>query len=181
MLPRKMIDIYVEKCREGINLPKYADMLDAGADVEAAENTILTPGETVLIPTGLKFAIPPGYEVQVRPRSGISLKTYLTVTNSPGTIDCRYRDEVKVIIRNTANIVDPNKKCKFPLDLKGLPVESLGHDSTELYPINTYVIRKGDRIAQLVLNKVPGMEFIEVQDITTIKGNRGGGFGHSGI
>ncbi len=85
-------------------LPFYATEGAAGADIRASlpEKTslIVKPGERVLVPTGLSMEIPLGYEVQVRPRSGLSLKTSLMVVNSPGTIDCDYRGEVNIIIGN---------------------------------------------------------------------------------
>lgn len=77
------IEVCVEICREGATLPFYANEGDAGMDVCAAEEVILEPGETKIIPTGLKLAIPLGFEVQVRPRSGISFKTPLRLSNSP--------------------------------------------------------------------------------------------------
>lgn len=88
-------------------LPKYETEGAAGADIRASlpadireEGMILKPGEKALIPTGLSMEIPFGYEVQVRPRSGLSFKTGLMVVNSPGTIDCDYRGEVKIILGN---------------------------------------------------------------------------------
>lgn len=86
-------------------LPSYETFGAAGADVRASflcgtESMILHPGERVLIPTGLCFEIPPGFEIQVRPRSGLSLKTGLLVVNSPGTIDSDYRGELKIIMGN---------------------------------------------------------------------------------
>ena len=85
-------------------LPSYETTGAAGADVRAClgngEKMIIKPGERVLVPTGLSMEIPHGYEVQVRPRSGLSFKTGLMVLNSPGTIDSDYRGEVKVIIGN---------------------------------------------------------------------------------
>jgi dUTP pyrophosphatase len=86
-------------------LPVYASELAAGADVKACIEAaiILEPGCTVLIPTGLRFAIPAGYEIQVRPRSGLALKHGITVLNSPGTIDADYRGEVGVILVNHGN------------------------------------------------------------------------------
>jgi dUTP pyrophosphatase len=82
--------------------PKYATDLAAGADVHAAcaEPLILAPGTSALIPTGLRFAIPEGYEIQVRPRSGLALRHQVTVLNTPGTIDADYRGELKVILIN---------------------------------------------------------------------------------
>lgn len=86
-------------------LPSYATQGAAGLDLLAAvradEPLILPPGERALIPTGLAMAVPPGYEAQVRPRSGLALKNGVTVLNSPGTIDCDYRGEIGVILLNT--------------------------------------------------------------------------------
>ncbi len=85
-------------------LPSYETTGAAGADVRASigkgEKIIIKPGERVLVPTGLAMEIPHAYEIQVRPRSGMSFKTSLMVLNSPGTIDCDYRGEVKVIMGN---------------------------------------------------------------------------------
>lgn len=83
-------------------LPIYASEEAAGADVRAhiKEDLILQPGESILVPTGLKFALEPGYEIQVRPRSGLALKNQITVLNSPGTIDSDYRGELKVLLIN---------------------------------------------------------------------------------
>ena len=80
------IEVFIEKCREGVELPRYANFGDAGMDVCAAEDITINPGQTAIIPTGLKVAIPLGYEIQVRPRSGISVKNPLRIPNSPGTI-----------------------------------------------------------------------------------------------
>jgi dUTP pyrophosphatase len=87
---------------EGIEPPVYSSAEAAGADVRAylLEDLILQPGQSVLVPTGLKFAIPEGFEIQVRPRSGLALKNGITVLNSPGTIDSDYRGELKVILIN---------------------------------------------------------------------------------
>ena len=82
--------------------PIYGSELAAGADVRAdiTEDMILQPGDRALIPTGLKFAIPAGFEIQVRPRSGLAFKHGVTVLNTPGTIDADYRGELKVILIN---------------------------------------------------------------------------------
>lgn len=86
-------------------LPAYETPLSAGADVRAdiAESIVISPLERVLIPTGLFLEIEPGYEVQVRPRSGLAAKHGVTVLNTPGTIDADYRGEVKVILVNLSN------------------------------------------------------------------------------
>ncbi len=84
------------------NLPAYASIDAAGADARAhiQENIILAPGASVLVPTGLRFAIPSGYEIQVRPRSGLALKNQITVLNTPGTVDADYRGDVGIILIN---------------------------------------------------------------------------------
>jgi len=88
-------------------LPAYESALAAGADIRACfenkESLTIKPGQRVLIPTALSFEIPAGYEIQVRPRSGLSFKTPLLVVNSPGTIDADYRGEVKIIMGNFGN------------------------------------------------------------------------------
>ncbi len=160
------IKIPVEICRKDVQLPEYAKPGDAGMDVRAAEDVVIKPGETVIIPTGLKLAIPEGYEVQVRPRSGISKNTKLRVANAPGTIDAGYRDEVGVIMTNISKEVTPS--MELPLDHK---------DNLD----GTYVIRKGNKVAQFVLQRVPKMAFEVVESVKNIGYNRGGGYNSTGI
>jgi dUTP pyrophosphatase len=85
---------------EGLDLPRYATTGAAGMDVLAAEAVTLEPGSRHAVATGLSLAIPPGYEIQVRPRSGLALKHGISVPNTPGTIDSDYRGELKVILIN---------------------------------------------------------------------------------
>lgn len=97
----EQIDIEVI-AEEGAEMPHYASFGASGADVRAyiREEIILLPGESAIVPTGLRFGIPNGYEIQVRPRSGLAAKHGVTVLNSPGTIDADYRGELKVILIN---------------------------------------------------------------------------------
>jgi dUTP pyrophosphatase len=97
-----MIDIEVKRLAhgDGLPLPTYASDGAAGLDVVAAESLSLAPGARHAVATGFAVAIPPGYEVQVRPRSGLALKHGITCLNTPGTIDSDYRGEVKVILAN---------------------------------------------------------------------------------
>jgi dUTP pyrophosphatase len=81
-------------------LPAYATPASAGVDLYAAEERVLQPGERALIPTGIRIALPVGYEAQVRPRSGLALKHGIILPNSPGTIDADYRGEIQVILQN---------------------------------------------------------------------------------
>jgi dUTP pyrophosphatase len=85
---------------EGLDLPRYATDGAAGMDVLAAEDVTLAPGARHAVATGFAVAIPPGYEIQVRPRSGLALKHGISVPNTPGTIDSDYRGELKVIVIN---------------------------------------------------------------------------------
>jgi len=164
-----MVEVFVEVCREDAILPRYANPGDAGMDVYAAEEVIVAPGETVVVPTGLKLAIPEGYEIQVRPRSGLSLKTPIRIPNSPGTIDSGYRDELGIIVNNNSDkSLCEEGKPPYTLDEKG-------------NKNGTYIIRKGDRIAQIVLQVVPKMVLTRVSSVKDIGTNRGGGFGSTGV
>lgn len=100
---RAAIPVKVFRLNSNAKLPEYAHPTDAGADIFASEETTINSGETKLIKTGLAIAVPAGYEVQIRPRSGLSLKTGLRIANSVGTIDSSYRGEVCVIITNTGS------------------------------------------------------------------------------
>jgi dUTP pyrophosphatase len=98
--------IRIQRLHPKAQLPTYAHgpMEDAGMDVRALESMTLEPGIAVAIPTGLSFEIPPGYELQVRPRSGLAMKHGITIPNSPATIDPGYRGELKVILLNLGRV-----------------------------------------------------------------------------
>lgn len=136
-------------------------------DVCSAEDVLINPGQTVIIPTGLKMAIPEGFEIQVRPRSGISFKTPLLISNSPGTIDSGFRDEIGIIM---SNLSQNEEKPGAILNLS---------DSGNKKGI--YKINKGERIAQLVLQRVPKMKLTLVDSVKNIGIDRKGGFGSTGI
>lgn len=103
--------IKIKKIHEDAVIPKYQKEGDAGFDLYAVEDAIIHASQTKVIKTGLKMAIPDGYEIQIRPRSGLSLNTGLRVANSPGTIDSGYRGEVGVIMHNV-NDYDEEIICK---------------------------------------------------------------------
>ncbi len=172
----KAVDVYVEICREGIQLPTYANDGDAGMDIRAAEDIIIYPSETKLVPTGLKTAIPEGYEIQVRPRSGLSLKTPLRIANSPGTIDSGYRDEIGIIVTNTS---DTRNLYEIYHNITDWPIYSINEKGNKA---GIYKINKGDRIAQIVLCEIKKMKTIQCEhgQILELGKNRGGGFGHTG-
>ena len=135
-----MKKIQVKVIREkGVELPKYETEASAGMDVRAniKEPITLKSLERILIPTGLKVAIPEGYEIQVRPRSGLAIKHGITMLNTPGTVDSDYRGELKVIVVNLSNktyTIEPNERIgQFVLNkieqIEFVEVEEL--DSTE--------------------------------------------------
>ena len=131
-------------------LPAYETVNSAGMDLRAYlpdGELVIKPMQRALVPTGLFMEIPVGYEGQVRPRSGLAIKSGITVLNSPGTIDADYRGEVKVILINLSDV--------------------------------DFVIKSGDRIAQLVIAKHEQPEVVEVEVLSeTERGT--GGFGHTG-
>ena len=94
-------------------LPEYATPASAGGDLRASEARVIPPGGRALVPTGLRIALPEGYEAQVRPRSGLALKHGVTLPNSPGTIDADYRGEIGVILMNLGQepfVVEPGDR-----------------------------------------------------------------------
>jgi dUTP pyrophosphatase len=136
---------------KGLALPAYQSAHAAGLDLLAAvpedAPMILAPGKHVLVPTGLTVALPPGFEAQVRPRSGLAAKHGVTVLNAPGTVDADYRGEIGVLLINHGD-------SPFP-------------------------IRRGERIAQMVIASVIQVELVAVASLTaTDRGS--GGFGSTG-
>ncbi|MFA6092736.1 MAG: dUTP diphosphatase [Elusimicrobiota bacterium] len=142
------LEIAVQKLSADVKMPGYAHEGDAGLDLYSTIDCTLLPGRRVLIPTGLKLAIPHGYEGQVRPKSGLALKHGITVLNTPGTVDAPYRGEVGVILIN-------------------------------LDPKASYEIKKGEKVAQMVFNKVEYAVFTEISELpATTRGE--GGYGSTG-
>ena len=97
-----MTKIQIKKLSKSVSIPKYETQGSSGMDIAAhiEDNIIINPGEKALVPTGFSIAIPKGYEIQIRPRSGLAAKKNVTVLNTPGTIDADYRGEIKVILIN---------------------------------------------------------------------------------
>lgn len=168
---KDIVKIPIELCNSDAKIPTYANIGDSGMDIFALEDITINPGETKLIKTGLKVAIPIGYELQVRPKSGRSLKTKLRVANTPGTIDSGYRDEIGVIIEN---VNSPIKDIEYHFEDGKVIIDSILHGES-------YIIEKGDKFAQLVLTKISTCDFYQIENIGNIEGNRGGGFGSTGL
>lgn len=170
---RPTIAVKVKRLHADAVIPRYARDLDAGFDLVSLEDVIIPPGETAKIKTGLAFALPAGYELQVRPRSGISAKTKLRVSNSPGTIDAGYRGEVCILIDNIRT--EKGSAGGMCLDTSDQTVAVGGEVDR-----HAYLIRKGERIAQGVLCEVPLAHFEEADELDETE--RGaGGFGSSGV
>lgn len=143
-------EIGIELTHPKAKIPTQANKGDAGWDVYAVENTTISPGETAKIDLGFKVSIPLGWQLSVRPRSGVSLNTKKRISNSPGTIDSLYRGTVGIVVDNIGN--------------------------------KAAIILPGDKIAQLVLEKVYTPLFFPVDDIISYDHeDRGGGFGSTDI
>jgi dUTP pyrophosphatase len=125
------LDVLITRLDPAVPLPSYARAGDAGADLAAAEDVELAPGERAVVRTGVAIALPEGYAGFVHPRSGLAARHGVTLVNAPGTIDSGYRGEIKVILLNT--------DASRPVSL-----------------------RRGDRIAQLVVQRVENVTFREV-------------------
>src|SRR5690625_2726267 len=153
-------------------IPSKAHASDSGFDLAASEDVIVEPGETAVVPTGIAVELPAGYEATVRPRSGVTAKTKLRV--QLGTIDNGYNGVIGVIVDNIS-------MKRYSEILYGLD-EKPNHEKGVEYPdvTGSYLIRKGDRIAQLVVQPLPDVEAIEVFDVE--ESERGeGGFGSTGV
>ena len=171
-IAKRFVQIPVELCHPDAKIPQYANTSDSGMDVYALDDYTIAPGETKLIPTGIKFALPPGYEIQVRPKSGRALKTKLRIANTPGTVDAGYRDEIKVIVEN---IEPPIKDIEYDFDDNGTPIiKSILHGAA-------HTIGKGEKFCQLVLMEVPKAALYRAEQVGEIGENRGGGFGSTGL
>ena len=137
--------VMLENCADLFPAKAHDD--DAAYDLRARTDMVLTPGRSVLVPAGFMMELPPGFEAQIRPRSGLALKHDIMLTNSPGTIDAGYRGEVGIIMYN---------------------------GGTENLPV-----KRGDRIAQMVICKLPEVVLTAAERLSeTCRGS--GGFGSSG-
>jgi dUTP diphosphatase len=142
------VDVLIKRLDPELPLPAYSHPGDAGADLVAAQDVELGPGERAIVPTGMAIALPPGYAAFVHPRSGLAARHGVTLVNAPGTVDAGYRGEIRVTLLNT--------------DLK-----------------ETVRFVRGDRIAQLVVQRVEHAVFHEVE-VLPGSARGAGGFGSTG-
>lgn len=136
-------EVLVKRLDAGLPMPLYALPGDAGADIVAAQDVVLAPGERTMLPTGIAIALPPGFAAFVHPRSGLAARAGLGLVNAPGTIDAGYRGEIKVIVIN--------------------------HDTSR--PVH---LARGERIAQLVIQRVEYASFVEVDELPASERGAGG-------
>jgi dUTP pyrophosphatase len=141
-------EVLIHRLDPGLPMPSYAHEGDAGADLYAAEDAELLPGERAVVATGLAIALPEGYAAFVHPRSGLAARHGVTLVNAPGTVDAGYRGEIKVTLINT--------------------------DAKEPFRLN-----RGDRMAQLVIQRVERAVFREVAALPG-SARGAGGFGSTG-
>ena len=142
------VPVLIQRLDPGLPLPERAHPGDAGADLFAAEDVELAPGQRAVVPTGVAIALPDGYAAFVHPRSGLAARYGVTIVNAPGTVDAGYRGEIRVTLLNT----DADSPVRF---------------------------QRGDRIAQLVVQRVEYPAFHEVDRLPgSARGD--GGFGSTG-
>src|SRR5699024_1230726 len=166
-----VLKVGFKRLSEGATIPTKAHATDSGFDLYASEDVIIEPGGTVIVPTGIAVQLPEGYEAQVRPRSGVTSRTKLRV--QLGTIDNEYTGEIGVIVDNISNY-------EYGLAGRRYYVEGSYTENGMEYEEGEYLVRKGDRLAQLVVHQMPQVEAIEVTDIDdTDRGNKG--YGSSGV
>ena len=175
------LNVKIKRLHPDAVIPQYAHVYDAGFDLVATEDVIVEPGETVKVPTGLAFELPAGYELQVRPRSGVTLKTKLRVQF--GSVDASYRGEVGVIVDNEFQTLYERNGDVAMTDVV-VSIDGLNDDTTfaktHCFPSGTHYIPKGTRIAQAVIKRVEYARFIEADALSkTARGDAG--FGSSGI
>lgn len=168
--PAHIVEIPVEICRENAKLPTYSTNGSAAMDIYSPEEYNIDCGQTIIIPIGIKVAIPHGYALIVQPRSGMSARMKVRIPNSPGLIDEDYHEEIGVIIENTdthikdVDIYEPSDHIEL--------VKEYGSPIT---------IGKGERFAQLRLIEVPRVKWCQVNSLGGFKEDHGSGFGSTGV
>jgi dUTP pyrophosphatase len=200
--------VYIKLINEG-RLPEYKSEFAAGCDLYATKDLILRPGDTTIMPLGFILSMDSDIEAQIRPRSGLSLKTFLRLPNSIGTIDSDYKDEVGILLTNEYNIGNlpyeiasdvsllqklhneyseitlreylqkNSKEFSFVLTLNSILNQMIYVDKKG-NPYGTIYLEKGERIGQMVFSEYKKATFIPHESPETLGHNRGGGFGSTG-
>lgn len=168
----KRLQVGFKRLSESAVIPTKAHASDSGFDLVASEDIIIEPGETAVVPTGIAVDLPAGYEAQVRPRSGVTAKTKLRV--QLGTIDNGFNGVIGVIVDNISGNESSYTSYVYR-DVAGGLIDA-GHVYNGIY----YEIKRGDRIAQLVIQPLPIVEAVEVFDVEETERGEGG-FGSTGV
>ena len=168
--PAHTVEIPVVLCRENAKLPTYATNGAGAMDIYSPEEYTIECGKTVIIPIGIKVAIPHGYGLLIQPRSGMSARMKIRIPNTPGLIDEDYHEEIGVIVEN----IDQQVK-----DVDIDPVS----DHTDLVKLygSPITIGKGERFAQMRLVEIPRVRWRQVESFGGFKEDHGAGFGSTGV
>jgi len=168
--PAHTVEIPVVLCRENAKLPTYETNGAGAMDIYSPEEYTIECGETVIIPIGIKVAIPHGYGLLIQPRSGLSSRIKLRVANTPGLIDEDFHKEIGVIVENTdqrvkdVDVYEPSDHLEL--------VKKYGSPIT---------IGKGERFAQMRLVEIPRVRWRQIEDLGDFKDDHGAGFGSTGV
>lgn len=185
------LEIGFKRLSDNAILPTKAHATDSGFDLFATTDVIIAPGETVVVPTDIAVQLPRGYEAQVRPRSGITSKTKLRV--QLGTIDESYRGNIGIIVDNITQLAYELEDYGDGLEIEIIRTNGLqtvdnsgytplGNILTEdSVPLGTYIIRKHDKIAQLVAQPIPATVAVEITGELEDSDRGAKGFGSSGV
>lgn len=166
------LEIGFKRLSDNAILPTKANPSDSGLDLFAAQDVIIAPGETVVVPTDIAVQLPRGYEATVRPRSGITSKTKLRV--QLGTIDEQYRGNIGIIVDNIYQ--RPIGKLS-EIIVRDIANKRIGVEAGD----GSYVVRKGDKIAQLVVQPIPATVAVEITGELEDSDRGANGFGSSGV
>lgn len=168
------LNVKIRKVRPHAITPTYGTEGAACFDLYAAETVMIPLGQTVRIKTGIAIEIPEHHEMQIRPRSGISAKTNLRVANSPATIDCDFRGEVEVLLQNVG-LAGTYDRRPHPMQVDGEILVKMTSSP------GSYIVQRGDRIAQAAVVPIPRVTFVEVDEELTQTGRGVGAFGSTGV
>ena len=174
--PAHMVNIPVEICRENAKLPTYATNGSAAMDIYSPEEYTIECGQTIIIPIGIKVAIPHGYALLIQPRSGMSARMKVRIPNSPGLIDEDYHEEIGVIVENT-DIRVKDVDIDYVTNSLGT-----GAEPTIVKEYGSPItIGKGERFAQMRLIEVPRVKWQAVKSLGEQSSDHGAGFGSTGV
>lgn len=180
------LEIGFKRLSDNAILPTKAHATDSGFDLFAAQDVIIAPGETVVVPTDIAVQLPQDYEAQVRPRSGITSKTKLRV--QLGTIDEQYRGNIGVIVDNIAQkeiemrVTNDRLRLTNPQSNHYKTIDNRGKiDNKARILTGTYLVRKGDKIAQLVVQPIPATVAVEITGELEETDRGVNGWGSSGV